>query len=259
MKIKLCKICGIQLYRKSRKCPRCKTPVNKATTLHYFIYALILVFPVYFFLSLQLSKKDYYDLLPPAEPIQSHAVKIVKAQPPIKMPAEEEQVTQIYVKGATVNLREHPTVKSPTLWKLMKGQRLTKVARSGNWIQVMVSDIGGKRGWVYASLVGKINPHPPSKSATQQKAFRAFLEFFEQFNAKIKNQKGTTFFENVEYLDKGIIQVTATGVFLSAPELYKKKYVGQIAQKWLTLRDDFAATVRIVDAQGILRMKKSRS
>lgn len=259
MKIKLCKTCGIQLYRKSRKCPRCKTPVKKITALHFFVSGLILVFPVLFWLVLQLPKEDFFDIPPSQEPVQSIAVKQVKVQAPIKKPEEKGNLTKIYVKGTVVNLRQHPTVQSPTLWKLMKGQQLTQIARSGNWIQVLVDDKGGKRGWVYSSLVGEMNPHHPTKPITQHQTFSAFLKYFEQFNAEIKSQKGTTFFENVEYLDKGIIQVTATGIFLSAPDLYKKKYVGKITQRWSALRVGFPAVVRIVDAKGILRMETNRS
>ena len=257
MKVRLCKVCGYQLHRKSRKCRWCKTPVKKITALHYSISALM-VFPVFIFLVPQFSKDDFYDILPSQESIQSVAVKKVEAQPPIKIPEEEENVTKVYVKGTVVNLRKLPTVDSPALGKLKRGQQLTKIARSGNWVQVLADDIGGKRGWIHASLVGKSKSIPPSKPVTQHQPYSVFPKYFKLFNAEIKLLKGTTFFENVEYLDHGVIQVTATDIFLSAPELYKKKYVRKITQKWFALRDGFPAVVRIVNAEGILRMKKKR-
>jgi len=231
------------------------TPIKKITALHYSISAL-LVFPVFFLFLSQFSLEDIASILPSQEPSKSGAVKILKEQHLQKIP--EGYVTKIYVKAEVANLLQHPALESRALWKLKKGQQLTQVARSGTWIKVIADDIEDKRGWIHASLVGKSKPNQQSKAIIQQQALSAFLNYFELFNVEIKLLKGTTYFENVEYLDHGVIQVTATDIFLSAPDLYKKKYVEKITQKWLALRDGFPAVVRIVDAEGILRMEKKR-
>lgn len=99
----------------------------------------------------------------------------------------------------------------------------------------------------------------PSKDITPYQDFRAFRKYFKRLNAEIKIQKGMAFFENVEYLDNGVIEVTATDIFLSAPETYQQSYLRKMEQKWLDLREPSPqATVRIVDSEGVLRMEKKR-
>jgi uncharacterized protein with NAD-binding domain and iron-sulfur cluster len=99
----------------------------------------------------------------------------------------------------------------------------------------------------------------PAKTLTPYQAYRAFRKYFNLLNSEIKKQKGMTFFENVEYLDNGVIQVTATDIFLSAPETYKQNYLRKMEQKWLDLREPSQkATLKIVDSEGILRMEKKR-
>lgn len=227
MRVKLCKICGYQLSRQSTKCPWCKTLVKKNSALLYSISALI-IFTTFFLLKPIFLKKDIVQKSSHSEPNLTRAVKSEKVKSPVKtlgkIPAK------VYVKETTVNIRQHPSNKSRVISKLKKGQLLTK-----------------------------ITPDPSSKGISQHQAFKVFRKYFKQFNAKIKKLKGTAFFEHVEYLDRGVIQVTATYIFLSAPEVYKKKYIGKITQKWMELRKPgLPGIVRIVDREGILRMKMKR-
>ncbi len=254
MRIKFCKFCENELYGNSSKCPWCRTPVKKITALEYSIL-ILLVLPVVFLLVAQFFKYNYADILPFKESFRTRKVNVVKAQHPMK--GADKNLIKVYVKGKIVNLRQRPTTNSPTLWKLKKEQRLTQVARSGNWSQVLVDGVEGKRGWVHASLIEKRTPDQSSKAIAPHHPFNAFRLHFAQFNAEIEMLKGTTYFESVEYLDRGVIQVTATDIFLSAPEIYKKTYIGKITKKWLTLREPgLPATVNIVDTKGILRMKQ---
>lgn len=256
MNVKLCKNCGYQLYRRSSKCPRCGTPVKKITALHYFIL-ILMISPVLLLIAGLLTQYDFTSLLTPQEPIQSEVVKKIRVQPPVNL--SKENGTQIYVKGAVANIRQDPSIQSPTIWKFKKGQQLTQVDRSGNWVQILADDIGNKRGWIHASLIGTLKPDQPQKAENPHQAFNDYLKFFERFNTEIKMIKGTTFFENVEFLGNGVIQVTATQIFLSGPEIYKKKYVAKIVNKWWDLRGPgLRAAVKIVDTEGILRMEKKR-
>lgn len=103
------------------------------------------------------------------------------------------------------------------------------------------------------------HPAQLTKTITQRQAFSTFMKYFEQFNAEIKTLKGTTFFSNAEYLNEGVLQVTATDIFLSTPDMDKKKYVEAMAQKWQEVRKSSrSAVVRIVDTEGILRMAIKR-
>lgn len=256
MKIKSCKTCGCELNPKLSQCPECKAPLNTITARHYSI-SVFIVLPAFIFLVTQFSKHNYSEVFPFNAPLLTRATSRVEARPPIKV--AEKNLMTVYVKGRVVNLRQHPTTDSPTLWQFKKGQALTQVARSGNWTQVLADGAEKKRGWIHTSLVEKVSPDPSLKTSSPHQAYSAFRKYFSQFNAEIKILKGTAFFESVEYLDRGAIQVTATGIFLSAPESYKKKYVGKIARKWQALRKPgLRAAVKIVDAKGILRMEQKR-
>jgi len=112
---------------------------------------------------------------------------------------------------------------------------------------------------VYVKKQEIVNLPQPSKTLTPYQTYRAFRKYFKRLNTEIKAQKGMAFFENVEYLDNGVIQVTATDIFLSAPETYKQIYLIKMEQTWLDLREpSLQATVRIVDSKGVLRMEKKR-
>lgn len=256
MRIKLCKVCGRELNPKSSQCTECKAPVNNITALHYSI-SVFIVLPAIIFLVTQFSQHNYSEVFPFNASLLTHAANRVETRPPIKV--TEKNLMTIYVKGNIVMLRQHPTTDSPSLWQFKKGQALTQVARLGNWTQVLADGVEKKRGWIHTSLVEKVSPDPSLKTNSPHQSYSTFRKYFSQFNAEIKILKGTAFFESVEYLDRGVIQIEATGIFLSAPESYKKKYVGKIARKWQALRKPgLPAVVKIVDAKSILRMEQKR-
>lgn len=62
----------------------------------------------------------------------------------------------VWVKAATVDVRENKGAVYPSLVTAPKGTELTVVKRDGQWIQVQT---GGKTGWVFANAVStsKVN------------------------------------------------------------------------------------------------------
>jgi hypothetical protein len=251
MTVHLCKDCGFQLYPSTAICPWCKTPVKKITALHYSIFAF-LVLPGLYFVVANFSSFDFARIFSLPEPPHNPALNQVKE--PQSLIAPEIKLAKFYVKGDSVNLREHPSMESPTIAKLKMGQQLTQIAHSGDWAQVLVDENEDKRGWVHASLVRKFDPDQSPRASNLPNDYVAFLDFFEEYNHKIKMRRGTTLFKNVEYKDNGIIEVTATDNFLATSEIYKQLFMDRISQKWLAVRDiGLPAVVRIVDAHGIVQ------
>jgi len=280
--VKLCHQCGYQLHRKEKKCPWCKSPVKNKSAFLFLIPAVLifLVFATWF------QHEDEALISPPPEPAQPKVVKTIKAELPkmnnpvasgrklrqgisykelgkpraIKPPGGIKKhmgnLSTFYVQGSIVNLRKNPSLESITIRQLKKGQRLTQVSRSGDWLQVLADVAGNRPGWVHASLVGKTKP-PQLKASSEQKAFRLFRNSFDRFNSKIKRSKGVAFFNDVKYLDRGVIQVTATDILLSAPKKYKEKYLITLMEMWREVRQPtLPAEVRIVDASGRLRLEE---
>lgn len=282
MRVKLCQQCSYQLHRKAKKCPWCKSPVKKRSAFLIWILA-ILIFPVF---AAWFQPEDEALIPLPPEPAQPKVVKMIKAERPkmndsapngkglqqgfsiqelgksraIKPAGEIKKprgnISILYVQERIVNLRKSPSLESRTFWKLKMGQRLTQVSRSGNWLQVQADDAGGNLGWVHASLVGKTKP-PPPKPGSEQKAFKIFRKSFDRFNFNIKSLKGMAFFNDVKYLDRGVIQITATDILLSAPKKYREKYLMTLMEMWLEVKEPtLPAAVRIVDTVGRLRMEE---
>lgn len=251
MYVKLCPQCGYQLARKAKRCRWCKSPVKKKNP--FLIYIVLLL--IFLVLVTRFRRNDTVDISLPSHPTQPQVVKVIKTKPSIKKPRVD--FSTIYVRAQVLNLRTDPSLTSHTIKKLKEGQRLTQVNRSGNWLQVLADDAGGRPGWVHASLVGKTPPPPPTKAPSEQKAFKMFRKSFDQYNAQIKRLKGMTFFNDVEYLNQGVIQVTATDILLSAPKKYKEKYLLTLMGMWLEVRGtNQPATVRIVDENGHLRLEE---
>jgi uncharacterized protein YgiM (DUF1202 family) len=192
---------------------------------------------------------------PLPEPSHPKVVKVIKTNPPVKI--SRGNVSTVYVKGQIVNLRKGPSLTSHTIRKLRMGQRLMQVNRSGNWLQVLENGAGDRPGWVHASLVKKTPPPPSTKAPSEQKAFKMFRKSFDRYNAQIKRLKGMDFFNDVKYLNQGVIQVTATDILLSAPKRYKEKYLTTLMGMWLEVRETtHPAAVRIVDKNGHLRLEE---
>jgi uncharacterized protein YgiM (DUF1202 family) len=195
---------------------------------------------------------------PLPKPTQPQVVKVIKTDPLIKK--SKGGFSTIYVRAQVANIRKNPSLTSHTIKKLKKGQRLTQVGRSGDWLQVLADDAGNGPAWVHSSLVGKTLPSSSTKAPSEQKAFKMFRISFDQFNAEIKKLKGMTFFNDVEYLNQGVIQVTATDILLSAPKRYKEKYLITLMGMWLDVREtNQPATVRIVDKDGHLQLEEKQS
>ncbi len=186
---------------------------------------------------------------------QPQVVKVSKTEPSINKPSGDFPV--IYVRGQFLNLRKDPSLTSHTIRKLKKGQRLTQLSRSENWLQVLEYGAEDRPGWVHTSLVAKILPPPSIKAPSEQKAFKMFRISFDQYNTNIKKLKGMDFFNDVEYVNQGVIQITATDILLSAPKKYKEKYLIALMEMWLEVRETTQpATVRIVDKNGHLRLQE---
>jgi uncharacterized protein YraI len=56
----------------------------------------------------------------------------------------------MWVKSATVDLREGKGAVYPSVTTVAKGQEVTVVSRDGKWVQV---EAAGKRGWVYETAL----------------------------------------------------------------------------------------------------------
>ena len=249
MRVILCKKCGFQLHRKAKKCLWCKSPVKKKSPFRFSIFVIAAGTVL-----LWVRSQDAVMISSQTMATQPQIITAVNNDDQIKDLGKF--LSKVYVRKNIANLRREPSMNSPALRILTKGQRLIEVNRSGNWVQVVSDGGGDKRGWVHASLIGDVKQHAPQKFFVTEE-YKTFLHSYERLNKIIKRLKGMTFFGEVVYLGNGVIQVTATDALLSAPKSYRKEYFDKISHMWLKLnRGSLPVTVRIVDPTGRMQYKK---
>ena len=66
--------------------------------------------------------------------------------------AASARAESMWVKNATVDIRDGKGAVFPTLGTVQKGTELTVLARDGNWVQVQA---GAVKGWVYNTALSK--------------------------------------------------------------------------------------------------------
>ena len=160
----------------------------------------------------------------------------------------------LYIHGSVVNLREGPSTDTDVIIQLKKGHKLMEFGRQGNWVEVGVEKTGGKSGWIQSSLVGKEFKGGSSK-APHDADFENFKKAFNELNNKIRRQTGYTFFTNVENMGDGIVQVTASDIWLSAPRSDREGNLQTIFNMWEAAeKSDLPIAVTVVDKHGNQRM-----
>jgi len=164
----------------------------------------------------------------------------------------------LYVQANTVNMREGPSTTHPVIMKLHKGHKLIEISRRGSWVEVGAERTNGKIGWIHSSLVGEKHSDG-STTAPETPEFKRFESAFNQLNAKIRRSTGYNFFTKSENLGDGIVQVTATDVWLSAPLADRKSNLRTIYDMWdAAEKSDLPIAVYVVDEYGNQRMSLGR-
>ncbi len=242
MGIKLCQQCGYEVSHKARTCTWCGAKMfNRRKTIFLVVAALLC-------LALGRAFWNAGDKVEMVASTQNKPASVVKLDQPL--PEQPTLANRLFVQGKVVHLRKHPTIKSESLWKLERGQKLTELNRLGSWVQVFPHDTGGITGWVHESLIGKKNPQVTKYRSTQA-AFREFRKSFNRFNNEIKQLKGVALFMDVRLQNRDEVHVIVTNVLMSAPGHYQRKYLSTIQNMWADAKHHTGPVrVALVDGQG---------
>ena len=164
----------------------------------------------------------------------------------------------IYVQGDVVNMREAPSTEANIVLKLHEGQKMLEIQQKGDWVEVGVYRTGGKSGWVHSSFVGNQILDGAIEAFADPK-FDKFNAAFSELNSSIKRESGILLFTKAENLGDGIVQVTATDTWLSAPESERQSSLQTIFNLWDEVEDsESPIAIYIVDKDGIQQMSKQR-
>ena len=157
-----------------------------------------------------------------------------------------------------MNVRKGPSTDSAVTLKLNRGHELIEFTRQGEWINVGVARTGGKDGWVHRSLVG---PNFPGGRTTPQSnpKITLFRDAVTVLNARFRRRTGIDLFTDVEDLGDGIVAVTATDTWLSAPLSDRQGNLSTLFDLWDGADGSgLPIMVRVVDQGGALVMQKAR-
>ncbi len=164
----------------------------------------------------------------------------------------------LYVHGDVVKMRAGPSTSYGIVLNLPKGHKLVEFQRKGEWVEVGADRTGGKSGWIHSSLIGKESLGGPTKAPADPK-FKKFKDAFNELNTSVKRKTSITFFTKAENLGDGIVQVTATDIWLSAPQSDRESNLHTIFQLWDAAEDSgLPIAVYVVDKYGNQRMSMKR-
>ena len=164
----------------------------------------------------------------------------------------------LYVHGDVVNMREGPSTSSGIVLRLHKGHKLMEFQRKGKWVEVGADRTGGKSGWIHSTLIGSQFLGGSTKAPADPK-FKKFKGAFNELNARIKRKTGITFFTEAENMGDGIVQLTATDTWLSAPQPDRESNLRTIFQLWDAAEGSgLPIAVYVVDKYGNQQMSMKR-
>ena len=164
----------------------------------------------------------------------------------------------LYSKGDNVNVRAEPSMKATVILQIDRGHKLIEFDRAGDWVNVGVERTGGKDGWVHESLVTATDPGGGS-SAQPDPAFDRFKDAVTLLNEKVRQRVGGVFFDRVENMGDGIVQLRATRLWLSGGRADQEGNLDTLFSLWDAAEGSgLPISVRIVDRSGRVVMRKSR-
>lgn len=164
----------------------------------------------------------------------------------------------LYVSVTKADLKVDSDPESETVITLSEGHKLVEIYRSKEWIMVGPEKIGGKMGWLPISAT---SADVPKKETERFKTdeFERFQDAFWKLSNKIEKQSGIKFFTEAEYMGDGIIQITATDVWLSAPSELRKGNMQTIYDLWeATDGSGLPIAVYFLDSKGVRRFSKNK-
>ena len=105
-------------------------------------------------------------------------------------------------------------------------------------------------GWVHAPLVTAVAPAAPSADPK----FSEFRHAVITLNASAKEQVGENYFDHIENLGDGVVQLRATSTWLWTPRAEQQGNLDALFDMWSVAH----GRVRIVDRSGQLVIEKHR-
>jgi len=154
----------------------------------------------------------------------------------------------LYAMSDGVEIRESASPSAAVLVTVNNGHELVEISRESRWVQVGVARTG-KVGWVPISKTDTVR-HGGKTTTPLTKAFQEFETAFQRLNDRVRANTGVTFFTKAEDLGDGILQVTATDLWISGPQSAKESNVATINALWKAANDDLPVMVQVVDRRG---------
>lgn len=164
----------------------------------------------------------------------------------------------LFVTDDGSNVRAKPNLEAPVLLQVDSGRELFEIGRHDGWVQVGILRTGGITGWIRADLISQVK----TAAVTPQSENPAFVKFraaFDILNARVVSQLGRPFFTSAEDLGDGVVELTATDVWIDAPIDDRQGNLDTLFELWSAADGTgMPVSVRVIDSKGSVVMVKSR-
>jgi len=130
------------------------------------------------------------------------------------------------VESERINLRSAPSNDSNIRGRLLRGDEVVEIRRSGDWVGVRAVQ-SGEEGWVFGQLLKTAQPSglgadsrgqgwgdQRTAAADRDAGFRMISEDFDTLVGSIGQRLGYRLFERAEVMDGNVLRLTPTRQFL---------------------------------------------
>jgi hypothetical protein len=137
----------------------------------------------------------------------------------------------LYVASKVVDVKEKADVSSDTVISVNRGHKLLEISRHGEWVMVGLEKTGGKSGWLAISETSTKQPEGEIERYKTQEFIR-FEKAFWVLSNKVEKKTGIELFTDAEYMGDGIVNITATDAWVTAPLHMKKGNMQTLYDMW---------------------------
>lgn len=152
-------------------------------------------------------------------------------------------------------VREEPYGAARVVARIPKRQSVIEIARQQNWLQVGV--VGkGITGWIHVSFLTALEEaqRPPQPLIPPMRKFRPA---FDTFNTLQRAKHGTGPFTILGHPHQGILLISASAAWWSAPNARRGNDLVSLYQMWKIANDELPVVVVIRDPSGRRQMKRA--
>lgn len=173
----------------------------------------------------------------------------------VPFPALADPGVTYYVNANNVNLRENPGLDAAVVATTEFGEELVELKRENGWVKVFPAFGNGEEGWIRATFLAGVRPHPDLAHAADP-GFETFKYEVETFNDSVKAYTVDGYYSRIEQGGPDIVYIYVTNRWLRLDTKGRSANLYYLMGLWnKTNGKDRKVTLQLVDGNGNRFMK----